>query len=64
MIDFNDEKITEEQKQDTLLQQIDRSYREKRETFGYEPFKGGWVIPHRMLEVLNDDAHTNEGWIA
>ena len=61
MIDFNDEKITEEQKQDTLLQQIDRSYREKRETFGYEPFKGGWVIPYRMLEVLNDDAHTNEG---
>ena len=61
MIDFNDEKITEEQKQDTLLQQIDPVYKEKRIQYGVQPFKASWIISYRMLEVLNNNAHTNEG---
>ena len=61
MIDFNDEKITEEQKQDTLLQQIDPVYKEKRIQYGVQPFKASWIINYRMLEVLNNNAHTNEG---
>ena len=41
MIDFNDEKITEQEKQDFLKQQIDPEYKKKRQKFGYIPFSGG-----------------------
>ena len=61
MIDFNDEKITEYEKQDLLSQQIDPVYKKKRKEYGYIPFKAGWIITYEMLEILNDDANENEG---
>ena len=61
MIDFNDEKITEYEKQDLLNQQIDPVYKKKRKKYGYIPFKAGWIITYEMLEILNNDATENEG---
>ena len=61
MIDFNDEKITEYEKQDLLSQQIDPVYKKKRKEYGYIPFRAGWIITYEMLEILNDDANENEG---
>ena len=53
MIDFNDEKITEYEKQDLLNQQIDPVYKKKRKKYGYIPFNAGWIITYEMLEILN-----------
>ena len=61
MIDFNDEKITEQEKQDFLKQQIDPEYKKKRQKFGYIPFSGGWIITYKMLQMLNKAALQNEG---
>ena len=61
MIDFNDEKITEYEKQDLLNQQIDPVYKKKRKKYGYIPFNAGWIITYEMLEILNNDAVENEG---
>ena len=61
MIDFNDEKITEQEKQDFLKQQIDPEYKKKRQKFGYIPFSGGWIITYKMLQILNNEAYKNEG---
>ena len=61
MIDFNDEKITEQEKQDFLTQQIDPEYKKKRQKFGYIPFQAGWIITYKMLQILNNEAYKNEG---
>ena len=61
MIDFNDEKITEQEKQDFLTQQIDPEYKKKRQKYGYIPFQAGWIITYKMLQILNNEAYKNEG---
>ena len=61
MIDFNDEKITEQEKQDFLTQQIDPEYKKKRKEFGFIPFSGAWIITYKMLQMLNKAALENEG---
>ena len=61
MIDFNHEKITEQEKQDFLTQQIDPEYKKKRKEFGYIPFSGAWIITYKMLQMLNKAALENEG---
>ena len=61
MIDFNHEKITEQEKQDFLTQQIDPEYKKKRQKFGYIPFQAGWIITYKMLQILNNEAYKNEG---
>ena len=61
MIDFNHEKITEQEKQDFLTQQIDPEYKKKRQKYGYIPFQAGWIITYKMLQILNNEAYKNEG---
>ena len=60
-MDFNDAKITQQEKEDILHQQIDKDYKRLREKYGFEPFKAYWILNYESLKVLNDDAYTNEG---
>ena len=62
MLDLNNEKITHEEKEDILLQQVDKRYREKRLRFGGKPFKRYWILTYDCLKLLNKNAIENEAF--
>ena len=61
MLDLNNEKITNEEKADLLLQQVDKRYKEKRLRFNGTPFHRYWILDYHILKYLNEDAEQNEG---
>ena len=61
MLDLNNEKITHEEKEDILLQQVDKRYKEKRLRFNGKPFQRYWILDYHILKYLNEDAEQNEG---
>lgn len=61
MLDLNNEKITHEEKEDILLQQVDKRYKEKRLRFNGKPFQRYWILNYLSLKYLNEDAEQNEG---
>ena len=62
MLDLNNEKITHEEKEDILLQQVDKRYREKRLRFGGKPFQRYWILTYDCLKLLNNNAIENEAF--
>ncbi len=60
-MNLNDEKLTQQEKEDLLHQQIDKEYKKLRQEKGYEPFKAYWILTYDLLKVLNDDAYENDG---
>ena len=58
---LNDEKLTQQEKEDILHQQIDKEYKKLRQVRGFEPFKAFWILTYDLLKVLNDDAYENDG---
>ena len=62
MLDLNNEKITHEEKEDILLQQVDKRYREKRLRFGGKPFQRYWILTYDCLKLLNKNAIENEAF--